>query len=209
MSNFIKMSNTFSYIWQANPYSSHFFFFWWLKTLLLNLFNYIQFTNDLNKNNSEQELYTKYVGKSKKQSYNIHWIPLKHACNSKGGKTTHYKSLKSNFPFTKETKDFSLIHILLNLSAVKRSLSAFTRYLIWLTIHERITSQLCVFDWKTWRHLDFHMLNIQLTFDNARNLSNCEIPKLHWPGIEPGTIAWKATMLTTTPPMLLKEIHPP
>ena len=129
-----------------------FFFFLMVKTLLLNLFNYIQFTNDINKNNSEQELYTKYVGKSKKQSYNIHWNPLKHACNSKGGKSTHYKSLKSNFPFTKETKDFSLIHILLNLSAVKRSLSAFTRYLILLTIHERITSQLCVFDWKTWRH---------------------------------------------------------
>ena len=49
-----------------------FFFFLMVKTLLLNLFNYILFTNDINKNNSEQELYTKYVGKSKKQSYNIH-----------------------------------------------------------------------------------------------------------------------------------------
>ena len=26
--------------------------------------------------------------------------------------------------------------------------------------------------------------------------------KLHWPGIEPGSTAWKAAMLTIIPPML-------
>ena len=32
-----------------------------------------------------------------------------------------------------------------------------------------------------------------------KKMSNVE-KKLRRPGIEPGTIAWKATMLTTTPP---------
>ena len=28
---------------------------------------------------------------------------------------------------------------------------------------------------------------------------------MHWPGVEPGSTAWKATMLTVTPPMLRQE----
>ena len=28
---------------------------------------------------------------------------------------------------------------------------------------------------------------------------------MHWPGVEPGSIAWKATMLTVTPPTLHTE----
>ena len=31
------------------------------------------------------------------------------------------------------------------------------------------------------------------------------IPKVRQPGIEPGSIAWKATMLTFTPPTLLSK----
>ncbi len=30
----------------------------------------------------------------------------------------------------------------------------------------------------------------------------CKVGKMRWPGIEPGSIAWKATMLTITPPTL-------
>ena len=30
--------------------------------------------------------------------------------------------------------------------------------------------------------------------------------KMRWPGIEPGSIAWKATMLTTIPPSLIKLV---
>ena len=29
--------------------------------------------------------------------------------------------------------------------------------------------------------------------------------KMRWPGIEPGSVAWKATMLTITPPTLLER----
>ena len=50
------------------------------------------------------------------------------------------------------------------------------------------------------------------------NCENSKIPmkslekKLRWPGIEPGSNAWKASMLTITPPTLvrksiLKRIH--
>ena len=29
---------------------------------------------------------------------------------------------------------------------------------------------------------------------------------MRWPGIEPGSIAWKATMLTIIPPTLLRNV---
>ncbi|KAK2582332.1 hypothetical protein KPH14_004669 [Odynerus spinipes] len=44
-------------------------------------------------------------------------------------------------------------------------------------------------------------------------ISNKSAPKLQknlrWPGIEPGSTAWKATMLTITPPSQLKSLGAP
>ena len=37
----------------------------------------------------------------------------------------------------------------------------------------------------------------------AESLSEMEKKMMHWPGVEPGSIAWKATMLTVTPPTLI------
>ena len=52
--------------------------------------------------------------------------------------------------------------------------------------------------------MKFYIIPPLVTFGNSNNLL---LKYLRQPGIEPGSIAWKATMLTFTPPTPLITIY--
>eukprot|EP00116_Pleurobrachia_bachei_P000811 sb/3461073/ len=57
----------------------------------------------------------------------------------------------------------------------------------------------------TAQHAGYNVVEMNASDD--RNYSKLTKKSVRWPGIEPGSTAWKATMLTITPPSLMSNLH--